>query len=459
MEGESNNINLKQRNMAMKQRNNLLKQRFSKLKQRNIFIGLLLLMSFTAFSQEKINFYKYFSDNTLNLMCYHSGRYQVEYYAVDAGYKTEGFSGALNKLLDSTGLGNHRLEVYLQGSNTLIYSHNYSSLFQEWQTTGEAKNSCGNFEEVLRIPFPKENITLRFLSRDSLNGWFEVAKTDFAFNQLMPLSNGKYSPILLHRGNKDPHKALDIVIVPAGYSIADSAKMIRDMQAFSSYFYAKPPLKQNEDKINVWGVKYFSEQSGLAGLDSTISADSYLGLTYNTFGSERYIMTRNVFNLHEIIESVPYDQIMIMCNSSKYGGGAIFNYYATSYMDTTGFVPLHEFGHSFAGLGDEYADNDNDVVAANKDVEPWEKNLTTLKDFSSKWVSMLDKTTPVPTPCTPQYERTVGVFEGGAYMAKDIYRPCQDCMMRSARPYFKDIEPFCPVCSKEIKAMLDLYTK
>jgi hypothetical protein len=164
-------------------------------------------------------------------------------------------------------------------------------------------------------------------------------------------------------------------------------------------------------------------------------------------------MTRNVFNLHDIITNIPYDQIVIMCNSDVYGGGGIFNFYATSYVNPkNGFVLIHEFGHSFAGLGDEYSENDIEVEGATQTIEPWQKNVTSLKDFSKKWQNMMDKNTPIPTPCTKEYNDKVGVYEGAAYVSKGLYRPYQDCLMKSDKP-------FCPVCTKEINKMLDLYTE
>ena len=164
-------------------------------------------------------------------------------------------------------------------------------------------------------------------------------------------------------------------------------------------------------------------------------------------------MTPKLFNLHEILMDVPYEQIIIMCNSSVYGGGGIFNFYATSYVNReNGFVLIHEFGHSFGGLGDEYSETDIDIEGASQKIEPWQKNVTSLVDFSKKWEDMLDKTTPIPTPTTTDFKDKVGVFEGAAYVSKGLYRPFQDCLMRSDKP-------FCPVCTREINRMIDFYTE
>lgn len=430
---------------------------FKKLceKMKHLIIALFVVISSTSFAQNQ-DFDTYFQDNTLNILYYHSGRVGVEYYNIEEIYGTKGWAGSKTNLLDNTTLGAHRIEIYASGTKNLIYSHNYCSLFEEWQTTPEAKNSCGNFEEVIRFPYPKQDVDIVFLSRDSVVGdWLQVEKKGLDIHEVGMKETNKptYNPFSLHIASEDVSKKLDIVIVPAGYTQKDSLKMVRDLELFTQQFFDKPPFSDSKDKINIRGICYFSEQTGIPGLDSTIDNNTYLGVTYNTFGSKRYIMTRNVFNLHDIITNIPYDQIVIMCNSDVYGGGGIFNFYATSYVNPkNGFVLIHEFGHSFAGLGDEYSENDIEVEGATQTIEPWQKNVTSLKDFSKKWQNMMDKNTPIPTPCTKEYNDKVGVYEGAAYVSKGLYRPYQDCLMKSDKP-------FCPVCTKEINKMLDLYTE
>lgn len=416
---------------------------------------LLFLLVSICLNAQRPDFNTYFTDNTLNVLCYHSGRKAMEYYTIDQVYITKQWAGTKTKLLDNTNLGAHRIEVYPHNSKTLIYSRNYCSLFEEWQTTPEAETSCGNFEEVIRIPLPKEDVDISFFSRDSLGGWFMVAKqkVEVANAEYKTLDSKLCEPYRLSVASDDVSKKLDIVIVPAGYTQKDSLKMVSDMRLFSDFLFSKPPFSEAKNKINVWGQCYFSEQTGIAGLDSTILPNSFLGVSYNTFNSPRYIMTPNLFNLHEILVNVPYEQIIIMCNSSTYGGGGIFNFYATAYVNPkNSFVLVHEFGHSFAGLGDEYSHNDIEVEGATQSIEPWQKNVTSLKDFSKKWKDMMESSTPIPTPLTKEYANKVGVFEGAAYVAKGLYRPFQDCLMRSDKP-------FCPVCTREINKMLDFYTE
>ncbi|MFA7081261.1 MAG: M64 family metallopeptidase [Bacteroidales bacterium] len=421
---------------------------------KRFFLYFALLIPLLGNAQS-VDFNTYFNDKTLNILSYHSGRFALEYYSIEETYATENWAGTKTKLLDNTNLGAHRVEVYAANTDNLIYSRNYCSLFEEWQTTPEAKKSCSIFEEVIRIPLPKGDIDIIFFSRDSLGKFYKVEKKTIEVANIETketnIKTDKFYP--LHIASKDLNKKLDIVIVPAGYTKADSLLMIEDLKIFTKQFFSKPPFSNAQDKINIRGVSYFSEQSGIPGIDKKIEKNTFLGLSYNTFGSQRYLMTRNLFNLHEILADVPYEQIIIMCNSPYYGGGGIFNFYATSHINrNNGFVLVHEFGHSFAGLGDEYATNDIEIEGASQKIEPWQKNVTSLIDFSKKWEDMVEKTTPIPTPATLEYIDKVGVYPGAVYVSKGLYRPYQDCLMRSDKP-------FCPVCTREINRMIDFYTE
>ncbi len=140
--------------------------------------------------------------------------------------------------------------------------------------------------------------------------------------------------------------------------------------------------------------------------------------------------------------------------SDNYGGGGIYNSYTLSMTKHRYFRPVvvHEFGHSFGGLGDEYFYDDQYTQFYYPDAEPWEQNLTTLKDFGSKWADMVPKGTPIPTPATKKYAATVGAFEGGGYQSKGVYRPAQECRMK-----INDWPEFCPVCQRAIERLVEFY--
>ena len=255
----------------------------------------------------------------------------------------------------------------------------------------------------------------------------------------------------------DPSVMIDIVILPDGYSEKEMSKFRSDCDKFVSDLFAFSPFKENREKFNIRGVIAPSEESGTDIPGSRIWKRTILNTGYYTFDSERYLMTYDNKSVRELASNTPYDQVYIMVNSTKYGGGAIYNYFSTSVNSNSSSAKIlvHEFGHGFAGLGDEYDDGStsfNDMYSTG--VEPWEPNLTTLTHFNHKWEKMLPSGTPVPTPIDPENQKRLGVYEGGGYVAKGVYRPLPDCLMRS----FSGSE-FCPVCTRAILRMIEFQTK
>jgi hypothetical protein len=254
----------------------------------------------------------------------------------------------------------------------------------------------------------------------------------------------------------DPHRKMDVVIVPEGYGPADSLKMMRDMHTFCKYLLGQEPFSSRSDDFNVWGIPLMGEASGITDPGKGISVNSLVGSSYNTFGADRYLMTMHLFQLHDAIGATPCDHIIIMANSTTYGGGAIYNFYAMSSLNQMAYVVLpHELGHSIGGLADEYVDEDlsyGDIHLL--DQEPIEPNITTLVDFDAKWKDMVDKKTPVPTPREKKFESTIGVFEGGGYEAEGVYSPHMDCLMKTFNGH-----EFCPVCQRAIERMILYYSK
>ena len=128
--------------------------------------------------------------------------------------------------------------------------------------------------------------------------------------------------------------------------------------------------------------------------------------------------------VHDMAADVPYDYLIILVNSSRYGGGGFYNFINVCTADhkLSSNVFVHEFGHGFGGLADEYYTSEvafEDYY--NLKVEPWEPNLTTLVDFDSKWRDLVDPSTPVPTPREGKYNSIVGVYEGGGYTSRGIF--------------------------------------
>lgn len=418
-----------------------------------IFV-ILLGTGISGFSQ----FDNYFHDKTLRMDYYHTGNDQEEFFYFDELIEEPFWGGSKVNLIDTFEYGNYYVKVFNKSNDSLLYSRGFSSLFREWQTTNEAKKMQRAFSEAVIFPYPKQEVEVVIYSRN-WDGQFEEK-----FRQLVDPDNYfikkdrrlVYPTFDVHRsGNAD--KNVDIIILPEGYSEGEMGLFIDDCRAFADGMFEFSPYSSNKDKFNIRGVLAPSLDSGNDIPADDIWKQTLLNTNFYTFDSERYCMTMDNKSVRDLAANGPYDQIYILVNNEKYGGGAIYNYYNVSVNsnELAAKIFIHELGHGFVGLGDEYFNSStsyNDFY--NLEVEPWEPNLTTLVDFNSKWKDMMKKKTPIPTPDTEKYRNKLGVFEGGGYVAKGVYRPVHDCLMNSF-----NVDEFCPVCSKSIQNMIDFYSE
>jgi hypothetical protein len=269
------------------------------------------------------------------------------------------------------------------------------------------------------------------------------------------------------------------------------------------FLFATSPFKERERDINVWGLVPASADSGISRPSDHVFKRTPLGTTYDTFGTERYVLTAENRAFRDIAANAPYDVVEILLNSEKYGGGGIYGLYSTVAADSVWapYIFVHEFGHHLAGLADEYFTSDVAYLPAEAArVEPWEPNVTALlKPAMLKWKDLVEPGTPLPTPWSKdEYEREqkegqkrrrdlraanrpeseldalfrkelardtamlgdgpfskkVGAFEGANYEARGYYRPQTDCIMFS-----RDQVPFCAVCRRALEQTLDTYTR
>ncbi|HEY6626141.1 MAG TPA: M64 family metallopeptidase [Ignavibacteriaceae bacterium] len=419
---------------------------------------VLFLLLFISITYSQINFDDYFEDKTLRIDYFHSGDKENDFYSFDELIEEPFWGGSKVNLIDKFNYGKYKFEVYDAASNQLIYSRGYSTIFNEWQTTEEAKNTTRTFNETVVFPFPKNPVLVKFYASNRKNEW--IKKFEYEVNPenyfIKPERISEYNKFdVLNSG--DPSEKVDIVIIPEGYTEDEIDSFKEDCERFAGYLFNSSPFKENKDKFNIWGIEAPSIESGTDIPKEDIWKKTLINSTFYTFDLERYLMTYDNKNLRNIASNAPYDQIYILVNSDKYGGGAIYNHYSVCVNDNkySEFVFVHEFGHGFASLADEYYTSD---VAYEEfyplDVEPTDPNLTTLVDFDSKWKDLVEEETPIPTPDTDDYKYKVGAFEGGGYMEKGIYRPAHDCTMKSIK-----VDGFCPVCKRAIQQMIDFYSE
>ncbi len=400
---------------------------------------------------------RFFTGDRLRIDLVFAGNASSQYAFLENLTFEKNWSGTRTNLIPRFDYGEYATEVY-SINGELIFSRGFSSLFQEWRTTDEASKVSRAFTNCAWIPFPKCPVKVVITERIPSGGHrkmleFTVDPSDKAICREKE-NDFKVVPIL---DNGPLDRKVDLCIVAEGYRAGEMDKFISDCRRLTDYMFTLEPYKSRKGDFNVWAVESVSEESGTDIPHHDIWRNTVAASNFYTFGIDRYLTAPDHKKVSQLASGAPCDAIYVLVNETKYGGGGIYNYYALSTSDhrLTPEVFIHEFGHSFAGLGDEYYESDvayNDMYPGT--VEPWEPNITTQADFSSKWKDMISPGTPLPTPNDSSYAGVVGLFEGGGYCTKGVWRPFYDCRMRT-----NTAPGFCPVCRRAINRMIDYYTK
>lgn len=412
-------------------------------------LGIQLILSAQDFNN-------YFYAKTLRINYIHSGTKDKDSIDIKNYQEDNLWAGSLTNLIDPYDYGCHKIKVYDVKTNQLIYSRTYSCLFGEYRTTEKGSTQSKAFQETIRCPYPKKTVRIEFLTRNQHNDFEKRQEVILNPKKIKALPNTYHCEVMdLHIGD-NYNKAYDLVIVPEGYTINDSAKLREDVMRCKNAIMECTPFKESAAKINIRAVVSYSEESGISQETKGKEVKTILGSAFYSLDLERYLMLDDVWQLHNVCANAPYDNIIILCNTKKYGGGGIYNWYATvSDNKHFNYVSVHELGHTIAGLADEYYTSEVTVQDFYpKGSEPKEPNITSLVNFVSKWEAMLAPNTPIPTPVTDENKDVLGVYEGAGYCAEGLYRPWISCTM-------KDIvyNKFCPVCQKALIEMFDFYSK
>ena len=416
---------------------------------------LIALLPCVAWAQ----FDTWFENSSLRIDYTLTGNAKDTHFALKEMIHEPYWSGSTVNLIDNLEFGNYIVKVFKPGTDEVLFTKGYQNLYGEWQTTEEASKVTKTFEESVIVPFPKQTVEVAFFRKDWEGRLIEgmrltVKPDDYFIRTADNLNLPVYDAWI---GNKDITKAVDIVILPEGYTQGEMGKFVKDCNFFVESLFGYAPYDRYKQSFNVRGLMAPSEESGCTEPGDHVYRNTVMRFSYWTFDSERYCMSTDNRDIRDLAGQVPYDQIYVLVNSEKYGGGGIYNFYCSSAASNSfsGDIIIHEFGHGFAGLADEYYQDETGYGDFyNNDIEPWEPNITTLVNFDAKWKDMLDKKTPVPTPREKKYEHTIGVFEGGGYEAEGIYSPHIDCLMKT----FKGHE-FCPVCQRAIERMILYYSE
>ncbi|MFN7993960.1 MAG: IgA Peptidase M64 [Bryobacteraceae bacterium] len=437
---------------------------------------------------------------TLRVDYFHGGTATEEQLSLDEVVREGAWPGRLDRPVDDTNLGKYYFEVIDRKTNRLLYSRGFASIFGEWRETPEAKEVRRQFQESLRFPEPAGPVQVVVKGRDAQNAFRElwsivVDPADPAINRSGSPKNVKVWAVMR---NGEPRDKVDLLLMGDGYTAEEMEKWHRDAHRLTDLLFAASPFKERRNDFNVWAVDTPAEESGISRPSDGVYRRSPLRTSYDAFGSERYVLTFDNKRLREAASAAPYEFIEIVVNDRKYGGGGIFNLFATVSADNafTPYVFVHEFGHHFAGLADEYYTSDVAYETVTQRPEPWEPNAT-ADPHAEKWKALIAPGTPIPTPWRKEqfeaqekeiqarrrqiraahrpeeemealfreeldkdtallgsgpHAHAVGAFEGAMYEARGYYRPQADCIM-----FTRDPVGFCAVCRRAIERIIDLY--
>lgn len=471
---------------------------------------LIIIFFFIVFNSMvwgQRSYQKYFTEQALRIDFYHVGDKEQEIIIWDHLYQEARWAGNPHHLLDSLNLGHYLLRVYDLKTNMLIFSYGFCSLFQEWQTTSEALEGGHKvIPATLRIPFPLNKIQLEILRRDKQNLFSRLIAQRIINPQTTLISTesrSEYDQLLEIQKFEDPAQMVDLLFLGEGYTAEQAADFENDVRRLNEKLFTIEPFRSYKSKFNIFALLAFSREVGVDHPSQKVFKNTPLNFSFSTFGSQRYLMSADNKSINDLAAAVPFDVLVILVNTDTYGGGGIYNLYTSvaaknSYSTN---ILVHELGHSFAGLGDEYYTSD---VAYHNfyplSVEPWEPNLTILQNPAAiKWQELIDPGMPIPTPWNKEkydhwnktyqqqslemskagkshrelnklrkdheeainrffdhhpYREKIGAFEGAGYVSEGIYRPSLECLMFSNRKLVFD-----RVCQQAIERRIIFLTQ
>ncbi len=407
------------------------------------------------------NFDDYFVDKTLRVDYIFTGDATSQEIYLDELCSLPQWAGRHHNLGEVPRDGNGEIKMFDKASGRLIYRTSFSSIFQEWVTEPEAKEVRKGFENTFLLPYPKAEAEITITLKDKYHNVSASLTHIVNPNDILIRTRGteritehKY---LIQSGSAAD--CIDVVIMAEGYTAEEMPLFYADAQSACDALFEHEPFASMQDRFNIIAVACESQDSGVSVPRNGEWKSTAVHSHFDTFYSARYLTTRRVQAIHNLLAGIPYEHIIILANTDVYGGGGIYNSYTLTTAHHKNFKPVvvHEFGHSFGGLADEYAYKEEPSHQYPYSVEPWEPNITTLVDFESKWADMVPEGTVVPTPrATAEDEifTKIGVYEGGGYTLKGIYRPVTECRMK-----INEAPAFCPVCQRALRQLIDFYTK
>jgi hypothetical protein len=462
-------------------------------------VGLTLAVRVEA----QTEFERSFVDKTMRVDYFHTGGMGTEIVSLDRIVSDGPWAGSVTRLVDETNLGAYRFLIHNAADGRLLYSRGFASIYGEWETTAEAREAHRTFHESLRFPWPKAPVRIVLEKRSAANAFepFAALEVDPADRHVNPADLAPLGDVWTVFEHGPPQQKVDVVVLGEGYTADELPKFHDDVQRLVGRLFEYEPFRSRREDFNVRAIDVPAAESGISRPHGGKYRRNPVATQYSIFDSERYVLTFDNRTFRDVLSAAPYEFAVILVNEEQYGGGGIYNLQATAAVGSefADYLFIHEFGHHFADLGDEYYTSPVAYeTGAVEHVEPWEPNITALKDPAQlKWGDLVTFGTPLPTPwdkerfeahareiqerrarlieeqapeeafdalfreqqaieremlSSMEHSGSVGAFEGASYEPRGLYRPEIDCIMFS-----RNMVRFCEVCRRALERIIDLY--
>jgi len=407
---------------------------------------ILISALISALTVNANTFDKHFADKTLRLDYIFNGDAKHQSISFCEASSLEHWAGRRCNMDSLLYLGNGQVEMRDAESKALLYTTSFSTLFQEWLTTEECQRITKGFEHTVLLPFPLKAVDITINLCDNRHNVTATFTHCIDPNDILIRQHKRNDEVITYYTHQSGSykDCIDIAILSEGYTKDQAGSFIMNAKTATKALFNHEPFSKLKDRFNIVAVFIPSEDEGVSVPKDNDWKDTPFSSHFSTFYSDRYLTTLNIKDVHNALTSVDYEHIIILANTEEYGGGGIFNSYTLTAARHKTFEPVvvHEFGHSFGGLADEYYyTTEADTATYPASVEPWEPNITTKVAFNTKWEKKVGKD-------------GIGILEGAGYSGKLVYRACNDCRMKT-----NEWPEFCPICQEALENIIRYYTE
>ena len=247
-----------------------------------LIISVLSFSLSAAFAQR---FNDYFCDRTLRLDYIFAGNNRTQNIYVDEFVSMPRWYGKRQHLAEVPLKGNGQIIVRTTDTKEVIYRNSFSTLFQEWLATDEAKHTQKSFENVFLVPFPKQPVDVTvelydYHDRVSATTSHRVDPKDILIRKTDSIATMPY--ITLQQAADTSH-CIHVAYVAEGYQADEMPRFIEDCKVAMESLFKHEPFKHLKERFNIVAVQSPSVDTGTSEPNKGIWKNTVLGSHFDTF--------------------------------------------------------------------------------------------------------------------------------------------------------------------------------